>query len=258
MTFNLNFQTLSAYHATRELVPGVDTAKLAGNVIALPTPAFWKAWNADAEKLSTAGYTVAHYRSNFCVLVPIGGTLEAPAPVKISTPIEVTTALGIRYAYQRIDAENLHPLTACFLRQAQRGKRRIARVLVPGNFCVYAALQEKPADLRNVPELLTYVEFYGHYPLCPQPIRLDAIPDTLKGDVNALIKLDLLAKVPTRDGGWALKRPLGFCRLYGQPAAWADLSAGERAAAANNSAQDFYRREGRYPQPEQPCASIVS
>lgn len=115
MTFNLNFQTLSAYHATRELVPGMDTAKLAGNVIALPTPAFWKAWNADAEKLSAAGYTVAHYRSNFCVLVPIGGTLEAPAPVKISTPIEVTTARGIRYACQRIDAENLHPLTACFL-----------------------------------------------------------------------------------------------------------------------------------------------
>ena len=258
MTFNLNFQTLSAYHATRELIPSVDTAKLAGCVIAPPTPEFWEAWNTDAEKMESDGYSVVHYRSNFCVLVPIGGTLTAPAPVKVSAPIEVTTVRGIRYACQQVDAGNVHPLTACFLRQAQRGHRRIARVLVPGNFCVYAALREKPADLRNVPELLAYVEFNGHYPLCPAPILYEAIPDTLRGDVNALIKLALLAKVPTRDSGWALRRPPGFNRLYGQPAVWADLSAGERAAAANNSAQDFYRREGRYPQPEQPCASIVN
>ena len=213
MTFNLNFQTLSAFHADCGFVtekPFEDFTWLAEDyLIAKPTDTFWDAWREDKYALKKEGYAVTKYRHLWMVYVPADSQLVALETIAEVTVAEVTVpdALALetddallahldRCRY--LETETLTPKTQAVLDNLiERGA--VARI-ASGPSPVYVRVLPIDKGLSEL-EILAHVDAYRYIRECD----MAEAPAITEEGIKALAERGILAWVSIA-GGYAYAR----------------------------------------------------
>ena len=215
MTFNLNFQTLSAFHADcgwSLRTPFEDFAWLEDDyLVAKPTKAFWDAWREDKYALKKEGYAVTKYRHFWMVYVakdtPILLDFLPDESVSLVADCDVLALetddalLGYLDRYRQLETETLTPKTQAVLENLmERGA--VARI-DGGLHAIYVRVLPIDKGLTEL-EILAHVDAYRFI----REVDLDEAPAITDLRIKELAERGVLAWVSVA-GGYAYARDEG-------------------------------------------------